>query len=330
VLGDLRERYVSPSRYLRDAMSASSSAIATRLRRTTHPVGIAIMAAFYWFGVFYGGMQSHWIVAVIPTAAAILAGLTRDVYRVLPGKQPLSAIVDVAVFVGSALSSQAIVALVAPAWLLNVPALTLGLPIGAVLVFLLRWQSSGFIADPRLANARQLTLEDLMREVRGFEAIGRRGVRMELGACFVVAAAFTFYAWVAPDMLGRLGNALIAAAAVFIAWWMRGWLRAPPIPDGLSFEETIRIQRERLGAAKRIYQTAIWWYVLPLALGPILLVIRSVLDEPDPWPRLFLRLALLMGAALALQMLQRLFAKGMQKRIDQLALVTERQPDAPT
>jgi hypothetical protein len=138
VLGDLRERFVSPACYLRDAMSALSSAIGTRLRRTAHPVGILIAAAFYWFGVFYGNLQSHWIVAAIPTVAAIFAGVTRDVYRVLPGKQPLSAILDVAVFAGSALLSQAIVALVAPEYLLKLPALVVGLPIGCVLVFILR------------------------------------------------------------------------------------------------------------------------------------------------------------------------------------------------
>jgi hypothetical protein len=327
VLGDLRERYVSPLRYLRDAVSVLSSAIGTRLRRTTHLLGIVVGVAFYWFGVFYGNMQSHWIVAAIPTVAAVFAGVIRDTYRVLPGKQPVSALLDVAVFVGSALLSQAVVALVAPDYLLNLPALTVGLPIGAVLVFLVRWQASGLVPDPRLANARQITMQDLMREVRGFEKLAHRGVRMEIGAAFVVAVAFTVYAWLAPDMLTRLGHALIASAAVFIAWWMRGWLRGNPVPDGLSFEETVRIQRERLAIGKRVYQTAIWWYVLPLSLGPILLVIRSVIDEPNPWPPLFLRLAALMGVALALQFMQRLFANGMQKRMDQLALVTERQPD---
>jgi hypothetical protein len=327
VLGDLRERYVSPLRYLRDAVSALSSAIGTRLRRTTHPVGILIGAAFYWFGVFYGNLQSHWIVAAIPTVAAIFAGVVRDVYRALPGRQPLSAILDAAVFAGSALLSQAVVALVAPDYLLKLPALVVGLPIGCVLIFLLRWQASALVTDPKLANARQLTMQDLMREVRAFETLASRGVRMELGACFVVAVCFTAYAWLAPDMLTRLGNALIAAAAVFIAWWMRHWLRNNPIPDGLSFEETVRIQRERLAIGQRAYQTAIWWYVLPLSLGPILLVIRSVLDEPDPWPALFLRLALLMAAALVLQFVQRLFGRGMQKRMDQLALVTQRPPD---
>ncbi len=327
VLGDLRERYISPLRYLRDAVSALSSAIGTRLRRTTHPIGIIVSAGFYWFGVFYGNMQSHWIVAAIPAAAAIFAGVVRDVYRVLPGRQPLSAVLDVAVFVGSALLSQAIVALVAPEYLLKLPALVLGLPIGSVLVFLLRWQASSLVPDPKLANARQITLQDLMREVRSFETLARRGVRMEIGACFVVIAAFTTYAWLAPDMLTRLGHALIASAAVFIAWWMRGWLRDVRVPDGLSFEETVRIQRERLAIGKRVYQTAIWWYVLPLSLGPILLIIRSVLGEPDPWPTLFARLALLAASACVLQCLQRLFASGMQKRMDQLALVTERPPD---
>jgi hypothetical protein len=327
VLGDLRERYVSPLRYLRDALSALSSAIGTRLRRTTHPVGLVLGAAFVWFGVFYGNMQSHWIVAAIPTAVVIFAGVVRDVYRALPGKQPVSALLDIALFAGSALLSQAVVALVAPAWLLKLPALVVGLPIGCVLIFLMRWQTSGLTSDPRLANARQLTRQDLMREVRSFETLARRGVRLELGACFVVVACFTLCAWLAPDMLTRLGHALIAAAAVFIAWRLRNWVHVIPMADGLSFEESIRIQRERLAIGKRFYLSAIWWYLLPMMLGPSLLIVRSVLDEPNPWPTLFVRLALLAAVAFLLQFVQRLFASGMQKRMDQLALVTERPPD---
>ena len=46
VMGDLSERYVSPGQYLTDALRTIPFVVASRIRRTQHPVGVAFMAVF--------------------------------------------------------------------------------------------------------------------------------------------------------------------------------------------------------------------------------------------------------------------------------------------
>src|SRR5688572_24076528 len=94
VLGDLAEQYKSPRRYLIDALVTLPFLIGTQLRRTQHPAGIAFEIFFLWFGVFQGTSQSTWLVAAIPTAAALIVMILRDVYRGLTPVQPRQALVD--------------------------------------------------------------------------------------------------------------------------------------------------------------------------------------------------------------------------------------------
>jgi hypothetical protein len=162
-----------------------------------------------------------------------------------------------------------------------------GLPIGCVLVFLSRWQMSGMTNGLRLATARSLSMQELMQEARSYESISRRNIRIEIGAGFIVVASFTFYAFMAPDVMARIGRALIAAAGVFIVGYLHRHAHVPPMPEGLSFEESLRFQRERLEYAKQMMLTAIWLYVLPLTIGPMLLIVHSVLDEPIRYRRCF-------------------------------------------
>src|ERR1041384_7011861 len=72
VVGDLNERYVSPRQYLLDALRALPYLIASRLRRTTHPIAVPLLAAFLWWCVFHGFRQESWIAATIPTVITLV------------------------------------------------------------------------------------------------------------------------------------------------------------------------------------------------------------------------------------------------------------------
>src|SRR6185503_10675964 len=79
VVGDLNERYVSPRQYLCDALRALPWLIASRLRRTTHPIGFVLGAAYLWWAVFYGNHQANVLVATIPTAITLFVLSLRSV-----------------------------------------------------------------------------------------------------------------------------------------------------------------------------------------------------------------------------------------------------------
>ena len=120
VLGDLHERYESPRRFVLEGLKTLPFVIASRLRRTVNPGLSAFLALYFWFGVFWGPQQTHWLVAAIPALASVAALALRDVYRVPTALTPYrSAAGDVIVAALAVLATQGLCALFAPTWLRN-------------------------------------------------------------------------------------------------------------------------------------------------------------------------------------------------------------------
>jgi hypothetical protein len=325
VLGDLAEQYKSPRQYLIDALITLPFLIGTQLRRTQHPAAIAFEIFFFWFGVFYGSSQSTWAVAAIPTATALIAMILRDVYRGLTPVQPRQAVIDTLTFAGATLLSQAVVAVLAPDLLLSPGALYVGFPMGCVLVFVTRRVIVGNVnTQLQAANARSLTREQLVGEVHNAHEVLRRQVRVEMGAGVCVSAGFAMMCAFAPDVTVRSALALIAAGGAFIASYLIPYARARPMRADLGFDASLAHYRDYLQRMHQLYRTALWWYVLPLAIGAVVLVVALAMRSSHPLPTLFAGLALVAVLGLSTQQVMWWAACKVQRRLDQLSLLKER------
>ncbi len=325
VLGDLAERCASPREYLHDAVRTLPFVIASRLRRTTNPVYVLMVGLFLWWASFYGSFQAHWLVATIPTVLILAVLALRDAWR-LPTleRQARTVALDVTLVATTVLLSQGILWWRAPALLLNRPALLVGFPLGLGILYFLRLQSpTGVLLAGRLAP--QLSLGQIRGEIALRDTVIRRAVTIELGACVAVSAIFAaIMLWSPAPPIIRLGCGLTVLGAVFVAAFLWRFVRVRPIPTDLDFGETVRRYHIELERRRRLSRNYAWWYLAPLGVGTVVTIIGSQLQRPGGVRGAALS-ALVIGALFGLlTLLQLVEAAKTQKRMDQLALVTEK------
>jgi hypothetical protein len=323
VIGDLSERYVSPGQYLLDAVRTVPFVIVSRIRRTQHPVLVAFLAFLLWFAVFYGNMQKSWLVATVPTLAGVVALVLRDVYRTPGPMRPREAAMDIAVYAALIAFSQGLIALFAPHLLLSKAALFVGFPLSCVLLYFLRLQRPGGEAlSP--AAARRMSLQELRQEVRAYEATSQRALRIEIGACVAVTLFFGAMIWGAPDPIVKAGAACVVGAALFVGGFLRRVSRQRrPMPPDLDFSQSVTFYREALERAKGLLRTYAWWYVLPLSIGPAVIMVGGAIRRSEPLRALVMLCFVALFSGL-LVLMQSVMVKGLQKRLDQLATVEEK------
>lgn len=327
VIGDLSESYQSPGRYLFAALSVLPFVIASRIRRTSNPVRVAFRAFVLWFATFYGQIQENWLVPTIPTMLATFALVLRDAYRpvtpTVPNPtRPRDAAIDIALICACVLLSQAALAQWAPYLLLPRRTLVVGLPIGCALLFVLRLQnpSGGIWPAPVATN---MSYPELLSEVRGFEAVWRRALRIEICSGLVLIACSGLLMGFASERVRGLGLVLTVAGAVMAVSFFNKRLRIQPVPEGLSFAATVATYRHNLQLRVANARASVWRYLLPLLLGPAVLVFFLLLKQPQ-----FLvvrNVATLAVFAVLFRLLRRASLRRFQQRIDQLAVVTEKQ-----
>jgi hypothetical protein len=325
VLGDLQERYVSPRQYLWDALRALPFIIASRLRRTTHPVGLLLAGAFFYWAVFWGNFQEHWRAALIPTLISLVVLALRDVYRDVTPKWFRAVAVDMAIAASAVLLSQAMLAATGSELLLTRATLQVGFPFGFVIVFFARWQTpTGFHQPPGFA--RSVSMQELRTEIVGYETTIRRAVRIEIGACIFVAAAFFCMLWAPAPLITKIGGGVTSLAALFIMWFLYTYARVRPIPETFGFVETVVGYQAELERRRRLSRSYGWWYVMPLSIGMGLMVIGQQLQHPDPLLRAAVSALILATVGAILVFVHRGLARKAQRRIEQLGQVSERVP----
>jgi hypothetical protein len=326
VMGDLAERHLSPHHYLADALHTVPFVIASCVRRTCNIPNMGVLAILVWFGVFYGTLQLSWWVAAIPTFLTIAALVLRDAYRTLTPQWTREAAMDVGTAAACVLIFEAAIAPLAPHLLLSRQALLVGFPIGCILLFFVRLQSPGSNPLSR-AIAGTMSKTEVLAEVRGLETVWRRAIRLEIGAAVVVVACVATRLWTAPELSMEIGvgSALLAAGALFVAWFLHRHARVESIPQGLEFAQLLTSYAQALERRRELSRSFLWWYLLPLAIGPAVLAIGHALQEPKPVLAIAKTLAVIvMIGALSIQ-LKRSAVRTYQRRIDQLATVSEKQ-----
>lgn len=324
VMGDLAERYLSPRHYLADALRAVPFVIASCVRRTCNVPHMGILAILLWFGVFYGRLQASWWVAAIPTFLTIAALVLRDAYRTLTPEWPREAAIDVGAAAASVLIFEAATALLAPHLLLSRRALLVGFPIGFILLFFVRLQSPSGILRSR-AIAGPMSKTEVLAEVGGLEAVWRRAIRVEIGAAAVVVACVAARLWTAPAPAVEVGSALLAAGTLFVAWFLHRYARVRSTPQGLEFAQLLVFYAQTLERCSELSRSVLWWYVLPLAVGPTVLAIGQGLQQPKPVLAIARSVAVIVVIGALFVQLKRGAALTFQRRIAQLATVSEKQ-----
>ncbi len=131
------------------------------------------------------------------------------------------------------------------------------------------------------ADAPPPAPEDV-RALRSEAAAFDRAIRWrdwrETAAAAVVAVAFGSMYPEAPP-LARLGVVLSIVGAVFaIGWMVRAQRRQPrPAPD-LPAAEALRVALARVEIQIHLLRSVVWWYLLPLAIGPMVLVASGYVE----------------------------------------------------
>jgi hypothetical protein len=331
-VGDLNERYRSPGKYLVDALCVLPFVIASQVRRSSSLPRVVVRAFVLWYGAFLGTRQESWLVATVPTVLATVALILRDAYRPTAPSSPSptpprEAAFDIALVCACVLLAETVAALWAPELLLSRQALVFGVPLGCVALFILRMQNPprSIWATPA---ATSLSYAELVTEVRGYEAVWQRALRIEIGMslALVVLAALMWFAfpWIVRGPIAQLGFAITAAGGLFVALLVHKRWRLQRVPDGLSFAETLACYRQNLELRIERSRAYVWWHLVPILLGPAVFVLGPFLWHPRPTEMPFGGVATLAVVIVMIVVVRKASLNKYQQRIDQLGGVAEK------
>ena len=108
----------------------------------------------------------------------------------------------------------------------------------------------------------------VLKEINTFDREIRMRNGIEIVAALVVAAFFGFAAWMQQNGIQRLGSAIVAAAALWIVFYIRrnGADDGDPAPDqpSDSFRRALARKYER---QIQLLRNVKFWYLLPMYVG---------------------------------------------------------------
>ncbi len=173
VMGDLCERFESRSQYVLDAVATVPFVIASQVRRTFDIAVFLSEASALYIG-FAGAsllsgpgflyVHSTVLPSALVIAAMLMVFILRDAYTDRRNRSNREAALDLWLALAAAFASQGFIRLIHPQWLLPGWLLSLGIVIGAPMLFLLRRSVQNNRTDPAaLAGAAAASLEELKR-----------------------------------------------------------------------------------------------------------------------------------------------------------------------
>ena len=125
---------------------------------------------------------------------------------------------------------------------------------------------------PSLAAGTALSLDELRGEMRQVERAARVTRHVETGAgILVIAFGVAGTAW-APQITAKAGFALMSAGAAFVVLYMRRHALRP-LPMDLGFDASRVAFRDALVQGERLLRRVWLWYLLPLIVGPLVLIV---------------------------------------------------------
>jgi hypothetical protein len=324
VLGDLWERYTSPRQYVVDALRTLPFVIWSQIRRTSDPLLLAmqVLAAF----VFFGGLAGQpgpdggpvWLRAVVPAIAVAVAMVVRDAYCWPKFPSSRQAALDAGLAVASAFASQGALAMVWPELTLAPREALMG-GFGTFLaVFSLRTAAPPKTGFRSLLSANgSLSVDNFVRDAQEFERRIRQRNRREILAGVLVILGFGAGVWRGPNLVARVGCALVMAGALFIIYRLRTRAVVGSIPLDAPRAHAIAAYRRELEVQRDLLRTVTSWYLLPLLPGMAVLTLGQTLALAQPAPPLRVLVSFLLFGVLTRQ-LNRRGARKLQDKIDEL------------
>jgi len=169
------------------------------------------------------------------------------------------------------------------------------------------------------------TFEALVTEVRLFERMSRRGVRIEAYTGVAIAAFFMMPVVSSPNWALRIGWALASAYGLYVAVvvWKS---QTPPMPESLEFDTALAHYRGELERRRRIIQTLWRWYLMPMVPGMLLIVAGATIEAAKRgrplWPALIF-IALMAGMGVVIHLSSQGWARKLRIRIDALGSIAQ-------
>ena len=169
------------------------------------------------------------------------------------------------------------------------------------------------------------TFEALVTEVRLFERMSRRGVRIEAYTGVAIAAFFIMPVVSSPNWALRIGWALASAYGLYVALvvWKS---QTPPMPESLEFDTALAHYRGELERRRRIIQTLWRWYLMPMVPGMLLIIAGATIEASKRgrplWPALIF-IALMAGMGVVIHLSSQGWARKLRIRIDALGSIAQ-------
>ena len=134
------------------------------------------------------------------------------------------------------------------------------------------------VRSPLSANG-SLSVNDFFRDAQQFERRIRQRNRREVLAGMLVILGFGAGLWRGPNLVARVGCALVMAGALFIIYRLRTRAVAGSIPLDAPRAHAVAAYRRELEVQRDLLRTVTSWYLLPFFPGwPCLCS-----DKRSPW-----------------------------------------------
>jgi hypothetical protein len=173
------------------------------------------------------------------------------------------------------------------------------------------------------ASGSSLSLDELRREIQYVSRSARSTRLIESGAGVLVIVASLVGVWWAPGAGVKAGLALLLAGAVFVMFYLHRHAMRPIAMDR-PFAETRHAFRTELTRGEWLLRRVWLWYLLPLLIGPAVLLGGAMLSRPNAMVSIAAVLATMAVMTLLVHGMNRAAARRVAQRIAALDDTNER------
>ena len=139
------------------------------------------------------------------------------------------------------------------------------------------WQNSPQKEIAKFEKSKLLI--DLNHDLNKFERSIKNRDRLEILAAIFVFAVFSYYAYYYTQPLAKIGSILICLASIFIVYKLKHVQKIKQPADlKLSMKEQLKESLIYITQEKNLLDTILYWYLLPLSLGMMVLTIGLIKD----------------------------------------------------
>lgn len=135
-----------------------------------------------------------------------------------------------------------------------------------------------------------MTIAEVHEKATKFQRRVRVRNWIEYVAAVFVVVAFGSYVFTLPNLLGRVGAALVVAGVLVVVWQLhrRGSARAAP-PASVG---SLALHRAELVRQRDALESVPLWYLSPMTPGLLLMIIAKPLSGETTWSQAAIALAI--------------------------------------